>query len=266
MSRFEKSAAFTLLELLTSIAILFILVILLVQAFQGSSDAAIRNQNKIEVNQAVRAVLDQIARDAERIQFQGNSVNIYSDSSPSSVAGLPSASLYMLTDLPSPEPNPYGSFVNVGYRIAQTNVAGRLKFVLQRGDDAAVDAVTCSNSWWDFSVCPFNVNTNETDAGYNPEYWKLLSENVVGIQFDFYTNAVAAGGGADSFASTWISTDIPNALPFGVKATIYSIDSDTYDKALRIDPTLSGAGTNMILASVRSNSVRVFLPCSTSNP
>lgn len=266
MSRFEKSAAFTLLELLTSITILCILVILLVQAFQGSSDAAIRNQNKIEVNQAVRAVLDQIARDAERIQFQGNSVNIYSDSGTSAVAGLPASTLYILTDLPSPEPNPYGSFVNVGYRIAQTNVAGRLKFVLQRGDDPAVDAVSCSNTWWDFSVCPFNANTNTTDAGYNPEYWKLLSENIVGIQFDFFTNAVAAGGGADMFTPTWTSTDIPNTLPYCVKATIYSVNSDTYNKALNIDPTLTGAGTNLILASVRTNSVRVYLPCSTSNP
>lgn len=266
MSRREGMAAFTLLELLTAITILGIMVVLLFDAFRGTSDAALRNQNKIEVNQAVRAVLDQIARDVERIQFQDNSVNIYSESGTSTVAGVPASSLYMLTDLPSPEPNPYGSFVNVGYRIAQIDVGGNQKWVLQRGDDPAVDAVACSSNWWDFAVCPFNANMDPADPGYNPDYWKLLSENVIGIQFDFYTNALAAGGGADKSTPTWNSTTIPNKLPYGLKATIFSIDSDTYNKALHIDPTLTGAGTNLILANVRSNSVRVFLPCSTANP
>jgi prepilin-type N-terminal cleavage/methylation domain-containing protein len=267
MPRPERRSAFTLLELLSAMSILSIIVALLFAAFRGSSDAALRNQNKIEVNQAVRAVLDQIARDLERIQYQGNAINLYSDAGGMLIPGVvPTNALYFLTYLPDPEPNAYGSIVNVGYQIAQTNVGGFNKWVLLRGDDPAVDVVTCSNSWWNFAVCPFNAGTDPNDDSYNPDYWKLLSENVIGLRFDFYTNALAAGGGADQSTPTWNSTSIPNALPYCVKATVFSIDTDAYNKALRIDPTLTGPGTNLILANVHANSVRVFLPCSTANP
>src|ERR1044071_8445198 len=78
--------AFTILELLVSIGILGILVALLFQTFKSTSDVTLRNQNRVEVNQVVRAVMDLITRDLERAVYTGSAVNMYQGASGSWIA------------------------------------------------------------------------------------------------------------------------------------------------------------------------------------
>lgn len=262
--------AFTLVELLTAIAILAIIVAILFQAFNATSNALMRNQNKIEVNQTVRAVMDVITRDLERIEYNDNVLNLYQPDTGGAelIPDVLTNTLYMLSDLPVPEPNCLGSYVNVGYQISQTNVGGFNKWVLMRGDDSTVVTTgACSNHWWDFSFpgCGFNAVTDTNDICYNPGYWKVLSENVIGIYFDFYTNAVL--GQENAFGTNWNSLAVPNPLPYSVGVGLYAIDTDTYNKALRVDPTLaSAASRNLITTNMRLFYTRVFLPQSTQNP
>lgn len=260
--------AFTLLELLTAIAILGVIITILVSAFQSASTVTIRNENKTEVNQAVRAVLDQITRDIERTVNLTTAVNMYCPGSGGNlIPGIPTNALFFLSDLPAPEPNPYGSYVNVGYQIAKTNISGMTdRWVLMRGDDPNVDTGTYPSAWW----TTFNPNTTSTnELAYNPCYWKPLSENILGIQFAFYSNSLDSAKfsapNADTSNTVWNSTTVPNPIPLSVKVTLYVIDTDTYNKALRIDANLGGVATTLITNNVRTYTARIFLPSSSAN-
>lgn len=270
----RRRGAFTLLELLTAVAILALIVAMLSSAFKSTSDVAVRNANKTEVNQVVRAVLDQIARDLERAVYKNNALNMYQDPAMTGFwigGAVPTNTLYFLTDIPTADGNSFGYPVNVGYQIALTNVGGvSNKWVLMRGDDPGVQpSGPCTNRWWDFSVCPFY--TNLVAATENLYYWKVFSENVIGIQFKFYTNAAAlytadSFSAAAGFVQTWSSLASTNPLPYSVGVQIWTIDTESYNKALRIDPGLSGVGTNVINNNMRTYFTRVFLPSSTQNP
>src|ERR1051325_6964657 len=250
-----SAAAFTLVELLTAIGILAILVALLFTAFDTSSKVTVRQENKTEVNQVVRAVLEQISRDLERTVYLNNVVNMYQTDSGSYIASLiPTNTLYLLGDLPPPEWNPLGSYVNVGYRITQTNMDTGIpgvtnKWVLVRGDDPYVNTAAYTNNWWDHLE--------------SSPYWKILSDNIIGIQFLFYTNNINVHTNSSfdttMYATNWNATTIPNPLPYSVGVWIHAVDTDNYNRALKIDPDLTGEGTNIIQRNVRSFFTRNYI-------
>ena len=165
--------------------------------------------------------------------------------------GFPGSELYFLSTLSTAEGNTLGTVVNVGYQMAQvpsTNFAVVVnKWVLQRGDDAGVDPLTYPTAWWD----------NRTNPG---SYWKTLSDNIVGISFQFYTDP-------DNFVTTWPPPAWPattNALPTSVGISIWAIDTANYNLALT--PGLDATVAQRILTNnVHKYTSRVFLPQSTCN-
>ncbi len=72
------TAAFSLIELLASMAILLTMVLILVSAFNSTSNLAILNQRRVDLNQIVRAVLDQISRDIQRAATLNSVVGMHS--------------------------------------------------------------------------------------------------------------------------------------------------------------------------------------------
>jgi type II secretory pathway pseudopilin PulG len=252
----------TLLELLAAMIILSFIVILLASIFRSSSDLMVRNANRIEINQVVRAVLQQISSDLEQtIYLNPNVVTIYSPNVGVSVAGIPSQTLYLIAyEPPSLNPNPLNNVVNVGYTIGVTNVAPPSmpilnKFVLQRGDDFLVNPTTNSNNWWLAS----NFSSYQNNDNYtNTTYWKTLSDNVIGISFAFYTNAASAN--LNDSVSTWTNA----YLPYRVGVTIWAIDAVSYSRAVNADSGLTNAmAIGIITNNVRRYSTQVFLPRST---
>jgi type II secretory pathway pseudopilin PulG len=262
------TASFTLIELLASMAILLTIVFILLSAFNSASNIATLNQRRVELNQISRAVLDQISRDIQRAASLNNVISAHLDNAGIVIAGVTNSSLFLLCDILPPDPNPYGSLVNIGYQVAYTNVGGILKFALERGDDAGVVTTglatgtcagqQCSNSWWNLNCCTTTADT----------YWKLFSENVIGIQFYFYTNypsASSPGSGIisdDSFDSiAYTTTWSSNALPSSVGVWLYTIDSVSYNRALRISPNLSSSvAVGIITNNMRSYFTRIYVP------
>ena len=250
-------SAFTLIELLAALAVLSMLVVLLFNAFSSSSRMMALGSNQMEKNQVVRAVLQQITRDLERTAQTATSVNLYQDPVTAGKelyftgSGISNNTLYCLSTLTSEEGNILGTVVNVGYGMGQvptTNYTVEVKkWVLQRGDDASVDPGTYKTSWW----APANLTNT---------FWKTLSDNVVGVAFQFYTNA-------DDFVTTWSSVAVPNnPLPTSIGITIWAIDSDNYNRALGQSSTLSTPIAKQIFTNnVHKYTARVFLPQSTQN-
>jgi len=259
--RFNR-AAFTLIELLAALAVLSLLVVLLFKAFSSTSGIMIAGSNEMEKNQVVRAVLQQIARDVERTAYSSTAVNMYQATTPSEIiftgSGISNTTLYCLSALSSAEGNVLGTVVNVGYQMTTTNVAlygGAVgatvpKWVLQRGDDSNVDPNDYPTSWW------INTSTN----GTGPGYWKILSDNVLGVAFQFYTDP-------DVSVPNWNAITLPNSLPTSVGITIWAIDSVNYNLALSFDSTFASAPAQRILTNnTHKYTCRVFLPQSTQNP
>lgn len=268
--RWQTRLAFTLVELLTSIGILAIIMAILFSAFDGASNATIRNNSRVEVNQVVRAVLDLMTRDIERTLYSTEWVTMYKETAVGQlVPGVPTNTLYVLTDLARGEQNCNGNDgVNIGYRIAQTSVGGINKWVLQRGDNSLVEPTDHPTDWWldgyflSFEPLPGDANYNEC---YNTNYWKILSENVIGVQFQFFTNATLTD--IDSSISVWDDTTPPVPLPYSVGITLCAIDTDNYNRALKVDPNLTSAASQTIISNnVRYYYTRVFLPRSSENP
>ena len=265
--RHSHLAAFTLIELLAALAVLSMLVIMLFMAFSNANRMMIMGSNQMEKNQVVRAVLQQIARDLERAAYSGASTNLYATTPTELLPGISNSTLYCLSTLSLSEGNTNGSVVNVGYQIAtnETTVYGTLvnKLSLFRGDDAGVRPGIDPTDWY----TPAKLNNRLT-------FWKPLSDNIVGIAFQFYTNTdnSAYATNADNYVTGWNDDPLPlsprsksNCLPTSVGITIWAIDSANYNLAL--NPNLTSAVSLRILTnSTHKYTSRVFLPQSTQNP
>jgi len=239
--------AFTLIELLAALAVLSMLVMMLFMAFSNANRMMILGSNQMDKNQAVRAVLQQIARDLERTAYSGGNTNMYFDSTsttPNTICGVsvPNCTLYCLSALTTSEGCTNGSVVNVGYTVTQipeTNYDVMVpKYALQRGSDAG-PSLPITN--W-----PAYVNVS---SGLLPaNFWQTLSDNIVGLNFIFYTNA-------DNYVTTWATT----SLPTSVGITIWAIDSANYNLARKIN------SSTIFQTNLHSYTNRVFLPQSTQN-
>lgn len=251
----SRAGAFTLIELLASMAILITIMLILISAFNSTSTVSALNQRRVELNQTVRAVLEQISRDIQRAGRLNNVTNMVSGFGGSYVGPVgfgvvPTNALYFLCDVQPPEPNPYGSLVNVGYQIVRTNVGGILKFALERGDDAGVlTAGPCADTWWHWWTISNPCTTPTTDP-----YWKLFSENVIGIQFYFYVNSTNVVSDDSFKLGTYAASWSSNGLPSSVGVSLYTIDSRSYERALAIDSNL----VNNVAVSIITNNMRVY--------
>jgi len=251
----SNRTAFTLIELLAALAVLSMLVVMLFMAFTNCNRMMVLGSNQMEKNQVVRAVLQQISHDLERTAYSSIAVNIYQANAPAELilgSGIYTNTLYCLSTLSTDEGNVLGTVVNVGYQITQvpmTNFGVEVKkWVLQRGSDPSVDPVTYPSDppggWW-------NQKSNPTT------YWQTLSDNILGVSFQFYTDTVS------SALSTWSTIA---TLPSSVGISIWAIDSDNYNRALALDPNLSTSGALQILTNnTHKYTNRVFLPQSTQN-
>lgn len=253
----ERKGGFTLVELLVSMAILGLLVVLISMAFNSASDLFVRNTNKIELNQVVRGVFLQITRDLERTIYLTNAICLYQAGPGAKYIpgmGIYSNALYCLALLPATEPSPLGNPTVVGYNIMYTNLDGTARWVLVRGNDEFVDtAGVCSNNWW---------ISNPPTCPLQPDFWKVLSENIIGIEFEHYTNALA-----NDTSLPAISWPGMNGIPYSIGVTLWAIDTVAYDKALAVDPLLLKPVAQSILSNnVQVYYTRIFLPNSTQNP
>ena len=264
--RHDKRAAFTLIELLAALAVLSLLVMMLFTAFNNANRMMTLGSNQMEKNQVVRAVLQQISRDLERTAYFTTSTNMY--------AGLPGSftipgcgisvsnhTLYCLSALATDEGNTV-TVVNVGYQMAKipTTTFGTTvnKYALQRGADPCVDFANHPADWY--------TSANLSGTANQDGYWNTLSDNIVGISFQFYTND--NNSLYESYSTEWNSSTIErsNSLPQSVGITIWAIDSANYNLALKLDSTLSSDPAKTIFTTnIHKYTSRVFLPQSTQN-
>jgi prepilin-type N-terminal cleavage/methylation domain-containing protein len=244
----NKLRAFTLIELLAALAVLSMLVVMLFMAFSNVNRMIILGSNKMEKNQVVRAVLQQISRDLERTAYSSVGTNLYlASTTPNTILGISvsNSTLYCLSALSASEGCTNGSAVNVGYTVTQiteTNYGTVQKYALQRGSDAGASPPI--TNWTDY------INTSLPAT-----FWQPLSDNIVGIAFQFYTDAVSSVSAADG----WPTPATTNSLPTSIGITIWVIDSASYNLAIKIN------SATIFQTNLHQYTSRVFLPQSTQN-
>jgi prepilin-type N-terminal cleavage/methylation domain-containing protein len=254
-SKDRGRAGFTLIELLAALGLLGILIYVLTSTFVSSSRIATQSERRVEVNQITRAVIQQITFDLERAVRSDNLLNMHY------TAGLAGSGLfgsdpnfaanelYFLADVQPPEMVTYGSYVSLGYRITQRTVGGYNKWVLERGDDPdpSVSGL-CSNSWW-VGACPSTTN-----------FWKLLSENVVGLSLQFSTTT------STNLDPVPVADIDFNNIPYSIGVSIYTIDTRSYNRALDISPSLTDpVAQQTILNNLNRYYTRIYIPRSSQN-
>ncbi|MEI8315027.1 MAG: prepilin-type N-terminal cleavage/methylation domain-containing protein [Verrucomicrobiota bacterium] len=244
-NRHFNRRAFTLIELLAALAVLSMLVIMLFMAFSNANRMMLLGSNQMEKNQVVRAVLQQISRDLERTAFSSVGTNIYLASAAANYifasSGISNSTLYCLSTLTASEGNTNGSAVNVGYQMTYATSSGVSKWFLQRGSDAGAKP-------------PVDWTTYSPPA----TFWQPLSDNILGIAFQFYTNA-------DLSTPTWPPA-ATNMLPTSVGITLWVIDSASYNLALTLWSSDSATAHRILTTNTHQYTSRVFLPQSTQNP
>lgn len=243
----SPAGAFTLLELLASMAILALMMVMLFSAFNLASKAWLQGENRVETFQQARAALDFISKELSQaivttnVPFLANfnSLAFVSPSSDSPSDGTDLMKIvYRLNYQQIGAPDPNGIFSD---NVAPQKLARRASaYSSTTGNcwDYGL-GVSCSSLPWNFYDFSATKNWPETS-----DYTKtaVLAENIVSLVFDFqdslgrYTNYwnSTTGTGIRPWDKEILGLSpglgdaygiMSNRAPIAVQITIGAIDS-----------------------------------------
>lgn len=221
--------AFTLLELLASMAILTVIVALLFSGFSQANRAWLQSENRVETFVQARAALDFISKELSQAMATTN------------ISFLGSANSVAFIAPVSTDPTELVDIEEVVYLLNGHK--------LERQVSAFIDGPT----WWDFYTSPQNWPTTTSLIA-------TVAENIVSLQLDyvgtdgvfrvFWNSTTAAGwSGAIPSGSTDVRPEtMTNRTPAGVVITLRVIDSRA---AKRLQPGMSFTVSNNIITQAK---------------
>ncbi len=272
---------FTLLELMTALAITSMLVVMLFAAFNQASRAWTTAENRVETFTQARAALDFMAKELSQAIVTPNITFLADTNNLAFVAPLNEGTnavdlmevVYRLSrksDFPTALPDPGGIFVDDPNVWPKKLVRRTAHFAAPAGAvppgegwDYGQGKACLVNKPWDFYT---NPNWPETSAYLRTA---VIAENIVSLRFDFYDstfspytywNSTINPGWANELSPSVSggATAMNNRAPAGVQITIGIIDSKA---AARLQPGMSAtASNNIINQSMRAFSTLVAIP------
>jgi len=226
--RRTRHAAFTLIELMASMAILGLIMVVLFSVFDQVNKAWLGGENRVETFTQARAILDLMSRELSQaianknIMFNGtaNSVDF--------VAPVNS------------NPQNFSDLCGVGYNFQQYDASGNWTLKIDRHliqpTSVAVASLMYSPTWWGNFNPPNDTPTT------------VATNSIVALWFQY-------AGANGIWSTTWAT---PNKLPSAIAVNLTNVDSRTAVRMRQFTPaTLPASITN---ATARSFSTIIYLP------
>jgi prepilin-type N-terminal cleavage/methylation domain-containing protein len=239
------SGAFTLIELMASMAILGLIMVMLFSVFDQVSKAWTNGENRVETFTQARAILDLMSRELSqavatpKITFHGDVNAVYFvapvNSDPANQADLCEVGYeYELTGLTGP---PAWTF-KIRRRLTEPTpgniVSGLWKFYANPA------------GWWTPASTSFDPNREAT----------LATNSILGLQFRYFDNSTPP----IAYATPYNSQAHNDKLPYAIQISVDAVDSRTVAKLKLVGGPGTSAGQTIIKPVLRSFSTFVYLP------
>jgi prepilin-type N-terminal cleavage/methylation domain-containing protein len=237
LHRSASTTAFTLIELLTSMAILGVMMVVLFSVFDQINKAWLIGENRVETFTQARAALDFMSRELSQaiatnpITFYGDATHVYF------VAPVNTA------------PTNVSDLCEVGYEFDQDVPVGSHNWTFQLvrhfvEPSSAANANLIYNP--SMSLSSFGSSSPDEPAA-------LATNSIVNMGFQYGT----ISGNALTFSPTWAT---PNKLPYAIIISMDVVDSRTAAKLRLVPYTGPPSWTNITSSTLRSFTTTVYLP------
>jgi len=226
-------AGYTIVELLTSMAILGVMLAVLFSVFDQINKAWLQGENRVETFTAARAALDLMSREISQaiatpnIQFYGDATHAY-----------------FVAPVNSNSKN-FSDVCEVGYEFDRDMPNGSQNWTFQLIRHF-IEPSSAANALLIYT--PMSLGS----FGASDEPVALATNCVLNLGFQYGT----ISGGAITYSSTW---GTPTKLPYAIVINTDVVDSRTATK-LRLVQNVGNNWVSLTNSTLRSFSTTVYLP------
>ena len=244
--RGQRVFAFTLIELMVSMAILGLIMVMLFSIFEQINKAWLKGENRVETFTQARAILDLMSRELSqavatpKITFYGDTNKVYFIA-PVDASGTNQA-----------------DFCEVGYEYELVDASSKPTLKITRRLTLPTIANIAANSYWDFYANPtaWWNDSAEPTGSFDPNGQATLASNsVLKLRFEY----LKKDGTLFPTTTPYRSEANNNSLPYGVLIYLDVVDSRTATQ-LRLVGNSGTAWQSITNSTLRSFSTVVYLP------
>lgn len=222
--RRSSTRAFTLIELLASLAILALIMTMLFSIFEQVNKAWLNGEGRVDTFTQARAILDLMTRElsqaiaTSKVPFFGKDPN----------------DVYFVAPL-NTDPNNQADLCEVGYEFNPVAFTLRRRFTASGGNIGGTwDFYTRPGAWW---------RTFDTSQDFF-----LANDNILNVQFVYLDRTLGS-----------IPTPVVNQLPYAIQVSMYLVDNRTVTR-LKLVPNVGTAWQSITNSTLRSFSTLVYMP------
>ena len=240
----RSRAAFTLIELMVSMAILGLIMVILFSIFEEVNKAWLNSENRVETFTQGRAVLDLLSRELSQAVATPK-ITFYGDVN----------KLYFIAPV-NTDPANQADLCEVGYEYESVDTLGKPTMKITRRLTLPTAANIAAGSYWDFYANPSSWwNDSVEPAGsFDPNTQATLVTNgILNLQFQYLKKD------GTTLPTPYRSEANLNTLPYAVVVYIDAVDTRTAAK-LRLVPNVGTAWQSITNSTLRSFSTTVYLP------
>jgi prepilin-type N-terminal cleavage/methylation domain-containing protein len=235
----ESRAAFTLTEILVSMAILGLIMVVLFGIFEQVNKAWLTSESRVETFTQARAILDLMSRElsqavaTQKITFRGEANKVYF------IAPV------------NTNPANQADLCEVGYEFESTDLPGKPTLKITRRLTQPTPLNIGAGGYWDFYA---NPAAWWAVTSFDPSTEAVLATNcILNLQFQYLKKD------GTLFPTPYQSQFHLNSLPYAIAIYVDAVDSRTAAR-LRLVPNVGTAWQPITNSTLRSFSTIVYLP------
>jgi prepilin-type N-terminal cleavage/methylation domain-containing protein len=241
--RASSRSGFTLLELLTSMAILGVMVVMLFSVFEQINKAWLTGENRVETFTDARAVLDLMSRELSQAITTTNAPNqitFYGDTH----------RVYFVAPV-NTDPANQADLCEVGYEYVPGAAPSFYWEITRR---LTVPSPANIGTFWDFYTDPTSWWDDTGGKSFPKPDGILASNTIVNLTFQYLDI------NGHVLATPYRSEVNGNRLPYAVVVALDAVDSRTATKLKLVGGPSTSAGQSILKPTLRSFTTTVYMP------
>lgn len=246
-NRGMRTSAFTLIELMVSMAILGLIMVMLFSIFEQINKAWLKGENRVETFTQARATLDFLSRELSQAVATPK-ITFYGDTN----------KVYFIAPV-NTDPANQADLCEVGYEYESVDTgSGKPTLKITRRLTLPTAANVAVNSYWDFYANPSKWwnDSAEPTGSFDPNgQATLATNNVLNLRFEY----LKKDGTFFPVTSPYRSELNGNTLPYAVLISLDVVDSRTATQ-LRLVQNTGTAWQTITNSTLRSFSTLVYFP------